>query len=307
MTGAKATSERMTVAEGGEGVQLRAAAHRVADRGAAAAAAHREAGQQPAGDVRGAEGEELLVGVDPLADALGERAGGEHVVGVGHHGDAEGGPDHRGDGGERQVGQARARDRVGHRSHRLDPERLEAEDGDGGRAEEHREERVRQAREEVGPEEEQDEQHRGEHERRHLELVEVAQDAPQLGRHRLALDVDAGEAVELADDHEHRDAGEVADEDGLGEQVGEEAEAEQPAEDAQHPGDDGQGGRQRGVGVSAAHADGGDRGWPSSAPSWTPGRPTAGARIRGPRRRASGRRPRAGPRPGGGRRSGRRP
>jgi hypothetical protein len=73
-------------------------------------------------------------------------------------------------------------------------------------------------------------------------------------------DVDAGEGVELAGDHEHRDAGEVADEHRPGEQVGEEAQAERPPEHAEQAGDDGEGGRERGVAVGSAHPDGGDGG-----------------------------------------------
>ena len=91
--------------EGRQRVQLGAAAHRRADGRAAAAAADGEAGQQPAGDVGGAQGQELLVGVDPLADAVGERPGGQHVVGVGDDGDAQGRADHRGD-GSRRTGRA---------------------------------------------------------------------------------------------------------------------------------------------------------------------------------------------------------
>ena len=53
--------------EDDERVQLGAAADRVADGGAAAAAADREALQEPGADVGGAEREELLVRVDRLA------------------------------------------------------------------------------------------------------------------------------------------------------------------------------------------------------------------------------------------------
>ena len=45
-----------------------------------------------------------------------------------------------------------------------------------------------------------------------------------------------------------------------GEQVGEEAQAEHPPEHAEQAGDDGEGGRERGVAVGSAHADGGDGG-----------------------------------------------
>ncbi len=54
------------------------------------------------------------------------------------------------------------------------------------------------------------------------------------------LDLDAHDVVELADNHEDRDAGHVSDEHGLGEQLGEEPQPQQPAQDADQPHSDGE-------------------------------------------------------------------
>ena len=62
------------------------------------------------------------------------------------------------------------------------------------------------------------------HERRQVRVAEVRGGIPQLLDEGVALDLDPGHLADLADDHERRDPGHVADEDGLGEQVRQEAE-----------------------------------------------------------------------------------
>ena len=76
-----------------EGVQLAAAADGVADHRPAAAAADREALGHAGRQVDRAESEELLVGVDPVAVAAGERPRGQDVVDVADDHDAQRGPE----------------------------------------------------------------------------------------------------------------------------------------------------------------------------------------------------------------------
>ena len=293
--------------ERGERGELRAAADGVPDGRPAAAAAHGEPGEQAAQDVGAAEGEELLVGVDVLPAPDRERARGEDVVGVGDDGDTQGRAEHPAHLGEVELREGEPGERVGQRADRLDAGVGEVEEGDDRRPEQDRDERARHGRCEAGEGEQQDEQGGGEERGRPVDLPGAAHGAPQLRGERLAVDVDAGQGVDLADDHEHGDPGEVADEHGPREQVGEEAQPEEPADDAEHPADDGERGGER-------SAVGGGRGaqrrparWRSSGRSSTRGRPRAGVRCRGPRRRGSGRRWRRGRRPGGGRPPARRP
>ena len=63
---------------------------------------------------------------------------------------------------------------------------------------------------------------------RELDVAEPAYDVERALECVAVIRGDAGEVRELRDDHRDRDAGEVADEHGLGEEVGEEPQARQP-------------------------------------------------------------------------------
>ena len=69
---------------------------------------------------------------------------------------------------------------------------------------------------------------RGEHERRHVDVAEVREGDPSSWRKESPSTGDPGHLAELADDHQRGDAGHVADEHRLGQQLGEEAEPRQP-------------------------------------------------------------------------------
>ena len=71
---------------------------------------------------------------------------------------------------------------------------------------------------------------------------------PQLGEGRVTLDVDPGDLAELADDHQHRDAGHIADQHRTGQEIGQEPQPAEPAQDAQQSDGDRQ--RRRGLGVA---------------------------------------------------------
>ena len=100
----RATSSAGRRGQRDQRVELAAAAEGVADDGAAAAAAHREAVEQPGGQVARTQGEQFRVGVDPVAVPGGERTGGQDVVGVAD----EHRPDRRQERGG-QVGEPRRR------------------------------------------------------------------------------------------------------------------------------------------------------------------------------------------------------
>jgi hypothetical protein len=203
--------------------------------------------------VDASERDEFLLGVD-LGDVVvgvvgvvgpPERAADERVVAVGDDGDAE-----SGDGERLQVVQAHHRyvqagqpgghvtdgPHSGVREIRYDARR-------GGRGP--RDERGGPAGAQPEDGQQQRESSTGHGERRPVELVDDADERAHLGRDAFALDVGSGDAPELAYDHEHGAPGEVADEQGLGEQVGNDPELGQAGE--QYPGgdDERQGGRQR--------------------------------------------------------------
>ncbi len=106
----------------------------VADRRAAAAAADREAVHQARAEVGGAERQQLALGVDALAAAVGERAPGQDVVGVADEGDARAPAaaarrrrraDTSGSAGDGQAGRDRRRSTV-------TPVLAQVQHGDGG-------------------------------------------------------------------------------------------------------------------------------------------------------------------------------
>jgi hypothetical protein len=90
--------------------------------------------------------------------------------------------------------------------------------------------------------------------------VELGEERLELAEQRAAGDVHAGDLAELPDDHDDGDAGQVADQDGRGQQVADETEPEQPADDREQADQDGQrGGQFRAV----TGPDRGRRRWPA--------------------------------------------
>ncbi len=87
--------------------------------------------------------------------------------------------------------------------------------------------------------------------------VQSPEEGPDLGHDAVPGHRDAGDLLELAHDHEDRDPRHVPDEDGLGQQVGEEAQPGEPGHQAQHADDDGQ---RRGQDGEARRVAGGERG-----------------------------------------------
>jgi hypothetical protein len=209
-----------------EGVELAAAAERLADHRPAAAAADRERLGEPGRHVRRAEREQFLVGVDAVAVADGEGPCGQDVVGVRDDRDAHGGQQQCGEIGRGHVGNARSRQPRRHVAYYPDAVCLQVEDGGDKRGEHHDDERHRRAREAVRSGEQQHE-HRGRQQHGGtVQLVQSAQERRQLGYDGVALDRNAGRPAELAGDHQHPDAGQVADQHRLGQQVGDETQPE---------------------------------------------------------------------------------
>ncbi len=65
-----------------------------------------------------------------------------------------------------------------------------------------------------------------------MNLIEMGNEEPQFGKDGIPFHSNAAHLAELADDHQHRDAGHVTDEDWMGKQVGEEAKPRHPADQA---------------------------------------------------------------------------
>jgi hypothetical protein len=194
-----------------QGVQLGAAPDGVADHGPAAAAADREALEDPGRQVRRTEGQELLIAVDGVSVLGGEGARGHHVVGVADEGDADGRGDQAQGVDPREVRDRRRGQPRGHRPDHLDPEPLQAEDRDSPRREHHGDQGAGRARELVLH----DQQHRQHHDAQQHSgqvcLVEAGHEGPELLDDRVSLGVDAGQLAQLADHHQDRDARHVAD------------------------------------------------------------------------------------------------
>ena len=65
-----------------------------------------------------------------------------------------------------------------------------------------------------------------------MKLTQMGNDEPQFGEDGIALHGNAGHLAELADDHQPRYPGHVADEHRMGKQVGQEPEPRHPADQA---------------------------------------------------------------------------
>ena len=285
--------------DGDQAAELGALPDGVADGGAAAAAADRDAAAEPGAEVGAAEGEQLALRVDGLAVARGERAAGEDVVGVGDEGDA----DRRADQRDEVVGRDVGKPGYGQPGRDVaddgDPAVLEVEDEDDRRRAEHAD----QGRGRPGEEMAQREQHgqRGQAERRGrpVQLVEVPEDLAQLVDERRRVLLDAEQLAELRGGHDGGDAGEVADSTGRESRSASAPEPEDPADQAARRRPSGPAPPRAATRSSPAASERAECRRPSSAPSSTPGRPRAAGRSPGRRTRSSRRPPpRALPRAG---------
>ena len=259
-----------------------------AERGAAAAAADREAAAAAPAPTLAAPraSSSWLASIRRTPPRVGERPGGQHVVGVADHA-ARRAPAAAGRSQVAEVGQRRARaGRAGSRRPRRcraapgrtrRPRRWPAAPRAAGRA----------ARGKRHWHDEQEGQHDARRSTAVARCISVRsrdeRDAPR-PRNAVAVDRDAGQLAQLADDHDDGDAGQVADQDRLGQQVGDEARAgrRRPPGTA-GPTDDGQRGRERGVPGRVAGGQRRRPRRPSSARSSTPARPTAAATSRAAR------------------------
>ena len=190
--------------------ELGAGAGGVVQRRPRQAAAHHDAAEGSRADVRQAQGDQLLVGVDLVAVPHGERAGAGQGLGVDHDGDA-GGAGQQAEGvGEVDVGQMGQRQAARDRAHHGDPVGAQVKDRRGDDAEYKDGERRRHPG--PAPQDEQQRQGHGAHQRRHqaraAQVGEVCPDRPEevgVARH-----VQPQELGHLAGDDGEREAGDVA-------------------------------------------------------------------------------------------------
>ena len=191
-----------------------------------------------------AEGEQLLLRIDPLVGRVvvvggrrREAAGDQHVVAERDHGDPQPGEEQRPELLPRHVGDAWRRQPGRHRADDGDTTIFHVEDhaDDGRRGD--GDQRRRPARTHEVDREEQPERAHADGECRHVGVVDDLEERAHLGDEVVAVDGGAGHPAQLADDHQHGGAGEVADEQRLRQQVGDHAETGEPA-DQTPPSDD---------------------------------------------------------------------
>jgi hypothetical protein len=139
---------------------------------------------------------------------VGERAGGEDGVGVTDQQDTECGQHQRRHVGERRQGGNRhaGRDVPDHPDAVVPP----AEHRHGGGGEQHGEQWRRGSRQPALEGEEEHQHHRRQRRGRGVRCGQVGDEQAELPEERIAADRDAGELPDLADDHDHRHAGEIA-------------------------------------------------------------------------------------------------
>src|SRR5512139_453550 len=221
--------------------QLAAGARCFCDGGARRAAADRKALEEPGGEVGGAEPDHLLVGVD-VAAGLRRVDAREHAgVGEGNEGDGK----TAGEDGT-DVGWGDPRNGKGGQALRQGAEhlhagaRVEAQRADDERRADHGDQDAGQA---LAALERQDRHEGGcadcERGRVGAAFEHRRGNRPQVPQRAAALDREAEQLGQLADQHRQRDAVHVAVADRLGQEFGDEAQARHAGQDARHPGDDG--------------------------------------------------------------------
>ena len=240
---------------GDDAGELRAAADAGVDRGAGVRGGDREGAEQAGGEVGGAEAHHLAVGVDRVAAALAEAARRDDAGG-------EADEENRGGADQELVGGGATR---GRERERGQARRDVADDGDAVAAEvEERGEQDCETDHHDGPGNRQPrdacplqnaEHGDGEGEGRPVDQAGLADELDEGRKQAVGVDVDPGDAPELADQDRERDAGEEADEDRPRQEGGEDAEAEQAGADVEAADDEGEQGGDGGAvgGLEAGH------------------------------------------------------
>lgn len=186
----------------------------------------------PRRHVRGAEREELAVGVDRLARPRGERAAGQRDIRVGDEGDRDGRSEQRLEVGERDRGERHRRQAAGHSAHEVDAEAVEAEGEHGEARDDDGDQGPGGARPDtLEPDEAgHDGQRQREHDR--ADRREAVGELDDLAEVRRRRDRHAREGAQLAEDHHDPEPGHVPEQDGPREHVRDKPEPEEPGRDA---------------------------------------------------------------------------
>ena len=220
-----------------DGHELRLAAQGCRHRGAAGTRGDREALRDPGGQVREAQSQQLLVGIDAVAVAGGDRASGEDVVGVADERDADGDGKELPEVASGHVGQLELGEPAGDVADQRDATRVESEDADDDRRGDDAEQRAWHLRR--GSPEHEDERERApaDSHRLSVHVAELADELGDAGEEVVRRDRDAGDAGDLAADQDQADPGDVADQNRLRQHRREEPQASDGTRDAD-PGDD---------------------------------------------------------------------
>jgi hypothetical protein len=215
------------------------------------AASHRTNLEQAGGQVGGAEGAQLLVGVHRLV-ALGGQGLRQHG-GVGHRdqGDAKGAAEQRAQVGQLDGREGQGRQALGQHPDDLDPLLGEVEGGNRNDAEHDGRHHPR----ERPPEPAQDEDHHdagqadGQCRPVHLSTGDALDDVTGLGQQPAAVDREPAQPRELPNENRDRDPGQVAELHRARQQLGHEPKPGDAGDQDDQPGEDGQGAG----GVGAEH------------------------------------------------------
>ncbi|MNN11378.1 hypothetical protein D3C81_1243350 [compost metagenome] len=211
---------------------------RLGHRGARGAAADGKALEQPGGQVGGAQADHFLVGVDLGLRARGIGARQHAGVGEGDDGDRAATEHHGGQVHAAEPGQDEAGQPLGQVAQHLDAELVQVEEANHQGREDHHDENAGQLLERL---EQQDQCQAAAADRKAVPVGLAGGDGlgqvPQIEQGAFAVDGDAEQLGSLSDQHDQGDAVHVAVADRLGQQFGDEAQAQQADDDAHHAGD----------------------------------------------------------------------
>ncbi|MFN8471493.1 MAG: hypothetical protein U0822_04680 [Anaerolineae bacterium] len=238
---------------GDEADPLGFAAHLIVDSRARRARRGRKAGQETGADIGHAERDEFLVGVDLLAVLGRKGARGQDLISINQ------------DRQRKRAGQQRKdvlkRDRRNRHMgqpgrHRADDRYtlcFEIEDSRGNNAQRYDDERAGQGAIRAANDEQSRHADNANRDGEQVRLVKAADKLHNLLEELVALELDAKHLAQLAADHDECRASDVADEDWLGEEVGDEAEPRDAGEQRQDTNENRGHGGERGVarGVTA--------------------------------------------------------
>ncbi|MNZ79064.1 hypothetical protein D3C78_976580 [compost metagenome] len=237
--------------------QLGLGASRLGHRRARGAAADGKALEQSGGQVGGAQADHFLVGVDLGLGARGVGARQHAGVGEGDDGDRAAAEHHGGDVDAAEPGQDEAGQPLGQVAQHLDAELVQVEEANQHGREDHHDENAGQLLEGF---EQQDQRQAAAADGKAVPVGLASGDGldqmPQIEQGAFALDGDAEQLGHLGDQHDQGDAVHVAVADRLGQQLGDEAQAQQADDDANH------------AGYHRHHAGQGDRAHRVAAGEW---------------------------------------